>query len=133
MTTKQVSQEAALDRRIRRFYTLVSKAQFAKCYAMIDPVVLADPASVTLLQYQHSLDSFLNHFGKMEVQEIRMQLHLGQPNRLYGDRDFAVGQTIWLDQAGQTHTFQERWVRVGRNWYTRSTGFVTPAVEDRPA
>ena len=129
MTTKQAAQSIFLERRVRRFYDLASRRETEKCYAMIDPLVRTDSRSVTLLQYQHSLESFVNYFGPLEVRRVHLELHLDEPNRLYGDRDFAVGQTVWVDQAGEEHVFQERWVREGRTWYTRSTGFLTPSVK----
>jgi hypothetical protein len=127
MTTKASTQLALLERRVGQFYDLVSRKEFEKCYAMIDPQVRENPGSVTLLQYQRSLESFLNYFGKVDVQRLRLDLHLDEPNRLYADRDFAVGETVWTDEAGEEHIFSERWVRDGRSWYTRSTGFLTPS------
>jgi hypothetical protein len=129
MTTQEKTYAAALERRIRQFYAVVNDRDFEKCYAMIDPKVREDPASVTFLQYQQSLESFLNYYGTVEVRGVRMHLHLGEPSQLYGNRDFAVGQLTWTDEAGEEHVFQERWVRVGRHWYTRLTGLVTPSVK----
>jgi hypothetical protein len=129
MTTKTRTQRALLERRVREFYDRVTRREFERCYAMLDPSVRANPASVTLLQYQKSLESFLNYFGTVDVQNDSLELHLDEPNGLYGDGDFAVGQLVWRDQAGEEHVFQERWVRVGRHWYTRSTGFLTPSAK----
>jgi hypothetical protein len=74
----------------------------------------------------------MNFFGSVEVVAVHLRLHLDEPSRLYGDRDFAVGQTSWRDAVGEERVFQERWVRDGRNWYTRAVGFVSPSVI-RPA
>jgi hypothetical protein len=61
--------------------------------------------------------------------ETGVDLHLREPSVLYEDRDFATGKTIWEDKSGGRHSFLERWVRDGRTWYTRSSGFVTSSVE----
>jgi hypothetical protein len=126
MRAKTRAQTASLEKRIRHFYGLLNEGRFAECYRMIDPVVRDKPSSVTLHQYQTSLRAFLDHFGQVRIRGISLDLHLNEPSKLYADRDFAVGQTVWEDEAGEGHQFQERWVRAGRSWYTRSSGFVVP-------
>lgn len=126
MTTKAKNRPTAVKRRIQHFYRLLNEGAFARCFVMIDPRIRVDPASVTLYQYENSLRQFLTHFGRVEMVEIRVQLHLNESSKLYEGRDFAVGQTIWADRFGERHVFSERWVREGRSWYTRSTGFVAP-------
>ena len=93
---------------------------------MIDPQVRDASGSVTLYQYGNSLHEFMDRFGPLMVRAIQLSLHLDEPNRLYQGRDFAVGKTTLSDALGDRHAFLERWVREGRAWYTRSTGFVTP-------
>jgi hypothetical protein len=119
-------QQAAVKRRIRLFYALLNRREFARCHHMIDPQVRRKSTSVTQFQYENALRQFLDHFGAIEIVEIHVDLHLGEPSTLYAGRDFAVGKTSWDDKAGNLHQFSERWVRDGRVWYTRSTGFVTP-------
>src|SRR5690242_19905780 len=128
MTTQAKNRSAALKRRIQRFYSLLNEEKFVRCFGMIDPRVRINPASVTPYQYENSLRQFLDHYGRIRVMEVRVDLHLNEPSKLYEERDFAVGQTIWKDQFGQQHIFSERWVREGRSWYTRSTGLVSPAI-----
>src|SRR5205823_1123636 len=113
-------------KRIRHFYGLLNEGRFEECYRMIDPAVRDKPSSVTLYQYQTSLRAFLDHYRQVRIRGISLALHLDEPSKLYADRDFAVGQTIWEDEAGEEHRFQERWVRERRSWYTRSSGFVAP-------
>jgi hypothetical protein len=127
MTTRTENRQASLKRRIRRFYNLLNQGDFRRCHQMIDPRVRLKPSSVTLFQYENALRQFLDRFGSVEVLEIHIDLHVNEPSILYEDRDFAVGQTAWEDEVGQRHDFSERWVCEGRTWYTRSTGFVTPA------
>ena len=126
MNAKLKGQTVSLEKRIRQFYGLLNERKFAECYRMIDPVVRDKPSSVTLYQYENSLRAFLDHYRQIRVQAIQLDLHLGEPSKLYNDRDFAVGQTSWEDEFGEKHQFQERWVRDGRSWYTRSTGLVAP-------
>jgi hypothetical protein len=127
MTPRPASSLSSLKRRIRQFYHLLNQRDFTHCHEMIDPRVLVKPSSVTRYQYENSLSEFMDHFGVVEVREFTMNLHLGEPSELYEGRDFAVGKTTWLDEAGEQHDCSERWVREGRSWYTRSTGFITPA------
>jgi hypothetical protein len=108
---------------------LLNDRDFGRCHRMIDPRVRAKPSSVTLFQYQNSLSQFVGCFGSVSILGISISLHLNEPSKLYEGRDFAVGETTWMDQTGERHVFLERWVREGRAWYTRSTGFVTPVAE----
>jgi hypothetical protein len=124
MNMKTKTATASIERRIKQFYGFLNSGEVERCYQMIDPRVRAESTSVTLLQYANSLRVFRETTGRLELAEIHVQLHVGEPSRLYEGRDFAVGTTVYEDQHGQRHTFQERWVREGRIWYTRSTGFV---------
>lgn len=133
MTTKNASQQSSLRRRIRRFYELLSERQIERCHQMLDPRIREQPTSVTFLQYDNSARDFLAAVGAVEVREIELELHVNEANKLYENRDFAVGQTRWIDEHGTEHVFQERWVREGRRWYTRSTGFVLPRERAAPA
>ncbi len=126
MNAKTKAQRISLEKRIRLFYSLLDERKFTECYRMIDPVVRDRPSSVTLYQYENCLRAFLDHYREIGIREIDITLHLDEPSPLYNDRDFAVGQTTWEDGLGAEHTFQERWVREGRSWYTRSTGFLVP-------
>jgi hypothetical protein len=125
MNTRQ-TKSRHLDRRIRRFYEAMSEGDFEGCFAMIDPQVKRSSCSVTLRSYMQSLRAFMSRVGKIVVQSIDVVVHVGLTTSLYGDRDFATGQTVWLDKHGASHVFQERWVKGPRGWYTRSTGFVMP-------
>jgi hypothetical protein len=127
MTTKTENRQSSVKRRIRQFYDLLNQRDLRRCYQMIDPQVRLKPTSVTLYQYENALREFLDRFGSVTVVEISITLHSDEPSVLYGDRDFAIGNTTWVDDLGEQHTFSERWVRQDRAWYTRSTGFVTPS------
>ena len=129
MRTQAEKQQSALERRIRGFYDSLNGRDFERCHRMIDPRLRDAPASVTLFQYGNALRQFLDQFGSLNVMEVQFTLHLNEPNKLYEGRDFAVGKTVWSDQAGEWHAFSERWVRNGRAWYTRSTGFITPKTQ----
>jgi hypothetical protein len=121
---------ATLRRKVRRFYDHLNRHEFEKCYSVLDPGLRESASSVTLYQYVSSLERFLDWYGVVNVLGIDpIQLHLNEPNRQYDNRDFAVVAVSWEDQAGQGHTFRERWVRDrGGKWYTRCTGLVTPDV-----
>jgi hypothetical protein len=124
MVTKTAKLQTALENRIRSFHRLLNQRKVAVCYQMIDPQVRDAPSSVTLYQYGQSLEEFMDRYGSLVVSAIQITLHLEEPSQLYQGRDFALGKTTWLDAAGDRHDFLERWVRQGRNWYTRSRGFV---------
>jgi hypothetical protein len=127
MIPKPEHQRASLKRRIQRFYELLNQHDFDGCYRMIDPRIRLKPTSVTLFQYQNALRQFLDQFGSVKILTITIDLHHNEPSVLYEGRDFAVGKTTWSDETGERHVFSERWVREGRAWHTRSTGFVAPA------
>jgi hypothetical protein len=133
MSTRTENRHVSLKRRIQQFYNRLNQGDFSRCRLMIDPRAQLKRDAVTQLQYENSLRQFLDHFGSVKVLEIRIDLHLNEPSRLYEGRDFAVGKTTWEDQAGGQHVFSERWVRDGRVWYTRSTGFMTPETTDGAA
>ena len=127
MTPKTENRPSSQKRRIRQFYALLSRRDFNRCHRIIDPRIRSKASSVTLFQYGNALRPFVDHFGSVTVLDISPNVHLDEPSALYEGRDFAVGKTTWADDTGEQHAFSERWVREGRSWYTRSTGFVTPA------
>ena len=129
MSTSADTKQSGLRRKIRHFYDLLNRQDFGQCYRMIDPRVRAKASSVTLFQYQSALSQFVAGVGPIKILEISIALHVNEPSELYEGRDFAVGETTWKDRTGAQHVFAERWVREGRLWYTRSTGFLTPAAE----
>lgn len=126
MISKAAKQQPALERKIRSFYGMLNRRDFESCHQLIDPRVRDTPGSVTLFQYENALQEFMDQFGPLKILELHVTLHLDEPNKLYGGRDFAMGKTILLDKGGDRHVFLERWVRERRAWYTRSTGLVTP-------
>jgi hypothetical protein len=126
MKAKAPGTLSALKRRVKEFYKLLNRRDFEHCYERIDPRIRHRPTSVTLDQYTRSLDEFLDHVGLVRIVDLDIELHLREPSTLYEGRDFALGKTIWEDQTGHQHLLSERWVRDGKSWYTRSTGFVVP-------
>ncbi|HZU37746.1 MAG TPA: hypothetical protein VFA18_17635 [Gemmataceae bacterium] len=127
MSTRTAKGQAALERRIRSFYKHLNQQNVAACYQMIDPQVRDRPDSVTLYQYGSALHEFMDRVGALKLLAVHVTLHVDEPSRLYQGRDFAIGKAMLADSDGNQYVFQERWVRQGRGWYTRSTGFVTPA------
>src|SRR5260370_30155340 len=110
---------SAVERRVRQFYQLLNAHEFGKCFAMIDPIIRSSSASVTAYQYENALRQFISYYTRIELLSVTLQVHLDEPSDLFGNRDFAVGQTCWADKSGEEHVFQERWVRDGQRWYTR--------------
>ena len=129
MRTKTTSRTTTIRQRIRLLYELCNRKHFARCIRMVDPAIRQDSASVTRFQYEQSLAAFMSCFKRITVRKMHLTLHCGEPSALYGKRDFAVGTTTWEDPDGNRYVFQERWVRQGRSWYTRSTGFASPAAD----
>lgn len=125
MITNGADKLVALETRIRHFYESMNRHDFTKCYAMIDPRVVSKSEALTISQYTHSLERYLDRFASINLVEIGITgLHLNEPNKLYEGRDFALGKTVWEDDDGNRHEFSERWVFQDGAWYTRSTGFV---------
>lgn len=128
MSSPQTRVQAALKRRVRAFYAHLNARAFDKCFRFLDPRVFAQPGSVTLIQYETTLAAFMAHVGEVRVKEVVITgLHVGQPNKLYEGRDFAIGKTAWEDANGSVHQFAERWVCDDGVWYTRATGMTLPA------
>jgi hypothetical protein len=88
---------------------------------------------VTYYQYETALSQFLDKHGRVAILEMDITPHIGEPSTLYENRDFAIGKTTCLNEAGERLLFLERWALEGRVWYTRSTGFVTPALSNTSA
>jgi hypothetical protein len=126
-TSTTRNQTSAVERRARQFYQHLNAHEFGKCFAMIDPIIRGSSTSVTAYQYENALRQFVAFYHRIDLLSVTLEVHLDEPSNLFGNRDFAVGQTCWTDKNGDEHVFQERWVRDGQRWYTRSTGFVTPA------
>lgn len=125
MKTKPENLTAAIHRRIKRFYHLLNEEKVDKCYLMIDPRLRKQASSVTLLQYANSLKRAREKIGKLDMVAIRVRPYVGIASRLYEGRDFAVGTAVCRGSRGRQFVFQERWVRDGRLWFTRSTGLVS--------
>ena|SRR5229473_4556508 len=125
--TKTVRATTALKNRIQEYYRRLNARDFQWCYRAIDPAIRNQATSVTFLQFASSLARFLDHYGSVGVRPnaIDIQLHQNEPNSLYENRDFAVVRVLWHDSTGGLRHFQDRWVRNGRSWYSRTTGLVT--------
>lgn len=111
---RQMKQETQLRKRIKEFYRSFNQQNWEKCFSFIDPEIN--------LEYQHyadSLERFYEHHGPIRVLSIDLQMHLDEPNKLYGNRSFACGTTKWREG-----TIQERWVKTGGMWFTRMTGMM---------
>ena len=59
--TTMTSQQAALKRRVRAFYTHLNARAFEKCFRFLDPRIFAEPGSVTLIQYGTLMAEFMAH------------------------------------------------------------------------
>ena len=127
MTMQTINQASLVEQTIRQFYDLLNAGLFARCYRMIDPSIRADPTSVTLPRYEESLSAFQACVGKVRVCQVEIDLHIGEPSKLYDNHDFAVGKTTWEDERAEQHVHQERYVCRGQSRYTRSTGLVAPS------
>jgi len=127
MTSKTATSQFSVKRRIRQLYDRINQRDFKRCFQMIDPQIRQVPTSITFYQYESAVAQYLEIHGSITITEVDVKLHIDEPSTLYQDRDFALGKTTWLNEAGEVQYFLERWVREGRAWYTRSTGFVAAA------
>ena|SRR6266851_2384485 len=126
--TKRAPAATDLKKRIQEYYRHLNAGDFQRCYNAIDPDIRNQATSIAFIPFALSLERFLKHFGKVTVKSnnIEIQIHRPGPSALYQNREFAVVRVPWLDQEGNSHQFQDRWVRGGRTWYSRCTGMVTP-------
>lgn len=105
-----------LDARIRSFYELINKGDFLGAYTFIDPDTLEGPTEVFGdVIFEEVMRTFQVAWGKVNIKDIIMEVHIGENNRLYNGRDYAVGLTYWYDTQGKSRRFVEKWVH-NRTW-----------------
>src|ERR1700722_13704446 len=110
--TSNVSAErSALRRRIRSYYRYLNLHTYEKCYSFLDPS-LRQHSRVEEHQYVKSLVEFLDHFGTIDIQIIKIELYLGVQAGA-GIQDCAYPLIVWKDSRHVPHLFRERWVKEG--------------------
>jgi hypothetical protein len=122
MQVEVSTEEAKVQRRIRRFYNLFAQRQFDKCYEMLDPQLRRETVDQT--KYIRSLESFFKSFGPISVIDVADVDVRSLTNS--GHDHFAYAITIWRDKQHERHLLKERWVKSGRQWFSRRAGLVVP-------
>lgn len=120
-------QRARLRQRIRRFYKDFNEGRWERCYKALDPR-LREQARVDPGSYAESLHRFAERYAPLRIEYLRLNLYPKVKGNPRADRDFAFVVILWQDRENQFHLFRERWVKEGRNWFTRVVGLV---VHDR--
>lgn len=103
-----------LTERIRSYYLSFNVGAYTNLQAFIDVDLLESFKDTALLVQM--LDALRKLHGRINVQEVAMDVHLGEKSR-----DYAIGKTRWKDSEGRLHYFNEHWVRSDRGmWFTRN-------------
>lgn len=107
-----------LTERIRRYYGAINIGGFNTLQAFIDLELFEGFRDTALLE--QAFATLRNIFGRIEVTEVAMDVHLDEKLPRYGGRDYATGVTRWKNAQGGIRFFKEHWVRGERCWYTRN-------------
>jgi len=120
---RDTSERAALRRRVKHFYVRFNRADWHKCYALIDPQ-LTQLGRVKLDTYSGLMQTFKDVYGSVNLWLTRLSLHLHATPKQPDKRPFAYVYVIWQDDSHQFHMFRERWVKDHGQWFTRVVGLV---------
>ena len=122
----EAAQRRALRRRVKQMYGWFNAARWEKCFSLIDPA-LRDQAKAEPVVYADGLKAFKERYGSIRPWHVRISPHFDASSNKRDLRPFAYVYTVWQDQGGRFHLFQERWVRQDGRWYTRVVGLVPDA------
>lgn len=126
-TTTQAKITAAdrntLRRRIRRLYAALNRAEWGRCFEMLDPHLSLE-GRVQRSVYAKQLEEFRNRYGSISPQWMRLQIVPEGAARQGDPRPFALVIVLWQDAHGEFHLFRERWVKHQGRWYTRVAGLI---------
>jgi hypothetical protein len=120
-----------LRRRVRALYRAFNRADWARCFAFIDPK-LRDAGRVEPATHADAMGTFRQTFGDVRIWHIDISLSEdAQSNKIDG-RPFAYVYVFWQDDRSGFHVFRERWIVDGGQWYTRVVGLVASEHGSRP-
>jgi hypothetical protein len=117
----ETAERAAIRRRVKRLYDAFNRADWAKCFEVVDPQLTA--GKIELTNYSQSLREFKQHYGSVHIRHLEISLHLNARAK-QDDRPFAYVYAFWQDDKHAFHLFKERWVKHEKHWYTRVVGLV---------
>jgi hypothetical protein len=124
LQSAEAAQRTALKRRLKAFYAALNERNWERCFALIDPKLRAE-GRVDAAKYAASLARFLEHYGPVQPEFIKLTLYLDATANKHDSRPFAYAVVLWQDKHHEYHLFRERWVRAKKTWYTRVVGLVT--------
>jgi hypothetical protein len=111
-----------LSRRIKSFYRDFNKRKWEACFQRLDPKLKEE--RVDHDAYVASLASFFDKYGPIQLESLKLTLHLDVLNNRHDDRPFAYGMLRWRDKNQNLHILRERWVNSCGTWYTRMAGLL---------
>ena len=117
------SDRAALRRRVLGRIHRLNAGQWDQCYEVIDPR-LRGKGTPERAAHAAQLSAFRSEYGSVHPWHTRISLHPGGAKNKQRGRPFAYVYVVWQDAAKGFHLFRERWVKDGRQWYTRVVGLV---------
>jgi hypothetical protein len=122
--SEPASERKSLRRRISQFYNEFNRANWEKCFLIVDPA-LRETSKVKAQSYAEGLRAFQAGYGSIKPWHVRISLHLDGSSNKHDQRPFAFVYVVWQDKANQFHMFRERWVKVEDHWFTRVAGLVS--------
>src|SRR5271166_3292237 len=93
-TRNPASQKASLRRRIKSLYQRYNLGEWQACFLHIDPKLRSE-GKVDSDLYGKSLGAFKQHYGKVTIWHIKINLHLDTHNNKRDDRPFAYVYVFW--------------------------------------
>ena len=120
---RDAAEREALRRRVKQFYARFNKAEWDRCFALVDPR-LSRQGTVELGSYSRLMGAFKAVYGSVKPWLTRLSLHLDAAPRQADKRPFAYVYVIWQDEGREFHMFRERWVKDSGRWFTRVAGLV---------
>lgn len=115
--------DPSLEKRILSYYDSINRGAYDESCTFTDPDI---PSKVPFALYNKRMKEFMAWCGHIYIFDIKINMHLNEKTTLYGNRDFAMGHTIWTDQNSEEHEFKENWVKTNNEWYTRVLGYFPP-------
>ncbi len=109
-TQRVASERKNLRRRGRQFYRRFNEGDWQKCYAQIDPR-LTQQRKTEPSTYAERMRAFKNVYGSVQLQWVRLSMHMDASANPRDKRPFAYVYVLWQDDAHEFHMFRERWIK----------------------
>lgn len=113
-------------RRLKRFYQRFNEADWAACFALIDPELRGDDG-LDFDIYARQMREFKGVYESINIRPRHTHIALLQLTptpRQQDKRPFAYIHLFWHDGHNRFHMLRERWIEHEGKWYTRMAGLI---------